>query len=307
MIKTKLVVAALFAVVAMLPFLLFADGTNPTPSPTLVTYAGPLASSTAPTVLGFGTGDGTNNSHLKGGLGGEFNFTEIDAAAILTVNFDQYDAVYVTDDFINNATPAYAANLNSRQASISSYLTNGGCVVFGVQSFGGDSITNGDEYKFLPAGLVEGQTIGSQIFGDDVTITGSAHPIFAGVTDGDLSGWGSSFHGLFASGSLTTVAIGAGGESVIRVGSFNAGNIVGWTLDADFHGKGIQLLRNALNWCVGDRVQVGGATSFLTAESGISTGTMAIFASLTAFAFIMLVGTGWYARRRSQAGEQPVE
>ena len=113
------VVAVLVASIATLPFLTFAAGT--------------------PKVLGFVTGDGWANSHLKGDLSSEFDFTEINAAAILSVDFNAYDVVYVTDAFENFlGTPVYAANLNSRQGDIATYLARGGCVVFGVQSFGGN-------------------------------------------------------------------------------------------------------------------------------------------------------------------------
>lgn len=235
-----LVVAAVAAVLAMLPLLAFAG---------------------QPKVLGFVTPDSWANSHLKGDLAGEFDFTEIDPAAILTVNFNAFNAIYVTDSFFNVGTPTYAANLNSRLGDIATYLARGGCVVFGVQSFDGNSRTNGDEYNFLPPGLVDGQNIGSQIAGNNVTITDTLHPIFAGVTDADLSNWGNSYHGLFDSGSLTTVAEGPSGESLIRVGSLGSGRIVGWTLDPDFEHtvgiRGTQLVRNALNWCKGEIVAVG--------------------------------------------------
>ena len=273
------VVAAVAAVLAMLP---------------LVAFAG------QPKVLGFVAPDSGANSHLKGDLAGEFDFTEIDAAAILTVNFNAFNAIYVTDAFENVGTPTYAANLNSRQGDIATYLARGGCVVFGVQSFGGNATTNGDEYNFLPPGIADGQNIGSQIFGNNVTITDTLHPIFAGVTDADLSNWRLSYHGLFASGTLTTVAVGPSGESLIRVGTFGNGRIVGWTLDPDFlHSVGIrgtQLLRNALNWCKGEIVAVGGTTSFLTGGSGSSTGSIALFAG--AAAAVAIAAGGWYTRKR---------
>lgn len=274
-----LVVAAVVAVLAMLPFLTFAAGT--------------------PKVLGFVTPDSWANAHLKGDLAGEVDFTEINAAAILTVDFNLYDVVYVTDTFLNGGTPVYAANLNSRQGDIETYLAGGGCVIFGVQSFGGDSRTNGDEYNFLPPGLVDGQNIGSQIFGDNVTITDTLHPIFAGVTNTNLSNWVTSYHGLFASGSLTTVAVGPSpGESLIRVGSFGAGKIVGWTLDPDIHNLGTQLLRNAVNWCKREIVAVGGTTSFLTGGSNSSSGNIALLSGGVA-AFVAIVATSaWYTRRR---------
>jgi hypothetical protein len=85
----------------------------------------------------------------------------------------------------------------------------------------------------------------------NLRITDPSHPIFAEVSNADLSNWYASYQGLFATGSLTTVAIGlnpyAGpsGQSMIRVGSYGAGTIVGWTLDPDFHAQGAALVRNA--------------------------------------------------------------
>jgi hypothetical protein len=208
-------------------------------------------------VLGFQTGDPWANFHLKNDLASEFIFTEISASAILTVNFDDFDVIYITDVFYNDGIPAYAVNLNSRQADIANFLSKGGGVVFGVQSFGGDSTTNGDEYNFLPPGVIDGQPIGMLVYGDTVTITDPSQPIFEAVSNGDLSNWGSSYHGFFATGSLTTVAIetnphaGPSGKSVIRVGSYGAGTIVGWTLDPDFHQQGAAFVRNALNFAAG--------------------------------------------------------
>jgi hypothetical protein len=208
-------------------------------------------------VLGFQTGDSWANFHLKHDLASEFMFTEISASAILTVNFDDFDVIYVTDAFLKNGTPAYAVNLNARQADIANFLSKGGGIVFGVQSFGGASTTNGDEYNFLPPGIVDGQPIGMEVAGDTVTITDPSQPIFEGVTNAALSNWGSSYHGFFARGSLTTVAIetnpytGPSGQSVIRVGSYGAGTIVGWTLDPDFHHQGTAFVRNALNFAAG--------------------------------------------------------
>jgi len=210
-------------------------------------------------VLGFQTGDSWANFHLKHDLAGEFMFTEISASAILTVNFDDFDVIYVTDAWYKNGTPAYAVNLNARQADIANFLSKGGGIVFGVQNFGGGP-TNGDEYNFLPPGIVDGQPIGMWVYGEKVTITDPSQPIFEGVNNADLSNWGSSYHGFFATGSLTTVAIetnpyapdgGPSGQSVIRVGSYGAGTIVGWTLDPDFHQQGAAFVRNALNFAAG--------------------------------------------------------
>ena len=204
-------------------------------------------------VLGFATGDSSANFHLKHDLASEFHLTEISARAIVTVNFDDFDVIYVTDDAYNSGTPAYAVNLNARQGDIAKFLSTGGGLVFGVRTFGGGA-TNGDEYNFLPPGLVDGQPTGMGVYGETVRITDPSQPIFEGVSNADLSNWGYSYHGFFATGSLTTVAIetnpyaGPSGESVIRVGSYGAGTIVGWTLHPDAHQRGTALMRNALNF-----------------------------------------------------------
>jgi hypothetical protein len=221
-----------------------------------VVFGSDCAEGQAIKVLGFTTGDSWANFHLKHTLAGEFHFTEISASAIETVNFDDFDVIYVTDAWANVGTPGYAVHLNARQADIATFLTTGGGLVFGVQNFSGTT-TNGDEYHFLPPGLVEGQPAGMSFHGQKVRITDPSHPIFAGVTNADLSNWGFSYHGFFASGSLPTVAIqtdpraGLSGESVIRVGSYGAGTIVGWTLDPDFHNQGAAFVRNALNFAAG--------------------------------------------------------
>jgi hypothetical protein len=207
-------------------------------------------------VLGFATGDSSANFHLKHALASEFQLTEISASAISTVKFDEFDIIYVTDDAYNSGTPAYAVNLNARQADIAQFLSKGGGLVFGVQTFRGDT-TNGDEYNFLPPGLVDGQPTGMMVYGNKVRMTDPSHPIFAGVSNADLSNWGYSYHGFFATGSLLTVAIetdpyaGPSDESVIRVGSYGAGTIVGWTLHPDYHQRGMALVRNALHFAAG--------------------------------------------------------
>jgi hypothetical protein len=105
--------------------------------------------------------------------------------------------------------------------------------------------------------LVDGQPIGMLVYGSTVTITDPSHLIFQGVSNADLSNWYSSYHGFFATGSLTSVAIetnpdaGPSGQSVIRVGSYGAGTIVGWTLDPDNHRQGAAFVRNALNFAAG--------------------------------------------------------
>jgi hypothetical protein len=207
-------------------------------------------------VLGFATGNSSANFHLKHDLADEFHFTEISTSAILTVNFNDFDVIYVTEDVCTYGTPAYAVNLKARQGDIANFLSTGGGLVFGVQTFG-SCTTNGDEYNFLPPGLVDGQPIGMYADGNTVKITDPSHPIFAGVSNADLSNWGNSYHGFFATGSLTTVAIetdpyvGPASESVIRVGSYGAGTIVGWTLHPDAHQRGTALVRNALNFAAG--------------------------------------------------------
>ena len=207
-----------------------------------------LSRADAANVLLFETGDSWANDAALTIAG--HNYTTVNAAGIPTVNFNNFDIVYVTDAYNNSGTPAWASALITRQADITAYINGGGTVVAGVEAFGGDSVTNGDEYNFLPAGLVDGQVPGPQVFGDAVVITDSDHPLFAGLNNASLSNWGSTYHGSLPVGSLPVLATNPSGVPLIRGGTVGFGAVVVWTLDPDFHHTvgGNILIRNAFDY-----------------------------------------------------------
>ncbi len=184
-------------------------------------------------ILTINTGDSWANSTISAIPG--HNVTTITAAGIGGIDFTLFDVLYVTDAFSNPSTPIWASELIARAPDIDTYINGGGFVIVGVEAFGGDSITNGDEYNFLPSGLVDGQTVGTLVFGDDVVITDPTHPLFDGITSADLSNWGVSYHGSLPVGTLPVLATNAGGQVLIRGGSVGAGGVFVWSLDPDFH------------------------------------------------------------------------
>ena len=150
------------------------------------------------------------------------------------IDFTLFDVLYVTDAYDNASTPTWASELIARGPDIDTYINGGGFVIVGVEAFGGLA-TNGDEYNFLPSGLVDGQTVGTTVFGDDVVITDPTHPLFDGITSADLSNWGNSYHGWLPEGTLPVLATNAGGQVLIRGGSVGAGGVFVWSLDPDWH------------------------------------------------------------------------
>lgn len=206
-----------------------------------------LTGATQADILAINTGDGWANNALIAAIGAG-NVDIIEPGDIASVDFSLYDGLYVTDAFSNASTPFWASELIARAADIEAYINAGGWVIVGVEAFGGDSTTNGDEYNFLPAGLVDGQTVGTQVFGNDVVITDPSHPLFNGLTNADLSNWGSSYHGSVPVGTLPVLATNNAGTPLIRGGEVGDGGVVVWTLDPDFHFTpgGIQLVDNAI-------------------------------------------------------------
>src|SRR3954468_4197014 len=138
----------------------------------------------AANVLLISTGDTWANA-VAGTIPGN-TYTTVNAAALPSVNFNNFNIVYVTDAYSNATTPGWASALNARQAAITSYINGGGIVIAGVENFAGETATNGNEYKFLPAGLVS-TPAGTQPFGDNVVISAPAHPLFSGLTNPALS------------------------------------------------------------------------------------------------------------------------
>ncbi len=184
-------------------------------------------------ILTIDTGDSWANSTISAIPG--HNVTTITAAGIGGIDFSLFDVLYVTDAYTNPSTPTWASALIARGPDIDTYINGGGFVIVGVEGFGGDSITNGDEYNFLPSGLVDGNTVGTQVFGNDVVITDPTHPLFDGITSADLSDWFASYHGSLPVGTLPVLATNAGGQVLIRGGSVGAGGVFVWSLDPDFH------------------------------------------------------------------------
>ncbi len=107
-------------------------------------------------ILTIETGDEWANSTINAIPG--HNVTTINAAGIGRVDFTLFDVLYVTDAFENPSTPTWASELIARGPDIETYINGGGFVIVGDEAFGGNSITNGDDYNFLQYFLVDGQT-----------------------------------------------------------------------------------------------------------------------------------------------------
>ena len=183
-------------------------------------------------ILTIDTGDSWANSTI-GAIPGH-NVTTITAAGIGGIDFTLFDVLYVTD-VPNSSTPTWAVELIARAPDIETYINGGGFVIVGVEAFGGDGITNGDEYDFLPSGLVDGQTVGTQVSENDVVITDPTHPLFDGINSADLSNWNWSYHGSLPLGSLPVLATNVAGQALIRGGGVGAGGVFVWSLDPDWH------------------------------------------------------------------------
>ncbi len=184
-------------------------------------------------ILTIDTGDDWANSTISAIPG--HNVTTITADGIGGIDFTVFDVLYVTDAFDNPSTPTWASELIARGPDIDTYINGGGFVIVGVEAFGGGSTTNGDEYNFLPSGLVDGQPVGTTVVGDDVVITDPTHPLFEGITSADLSNWKASYHGLLPEGTLPVLATDPDGQVLIRGGRVGAGGVFVWSLDPDWH------------------------------------------------------------------------
>lgn len=191
----------------------------------------------------------------------DITITEVDASDLMTIDFSDFDALYVSDVWDAPSTPDWAGVLNDRSKDILAYINGGGFVLMGGQIYGGVG-TNGDEYNFL-GGLVDAPA-GLEICGDDVVITEPDHPLFVGLTNSDLSDWDlsdwlCSYHGILE-GTLPVLATNSGGDPVIRGGLVGAGGAFVWTLDPDFHFllngilPALELVENAVGLvvCEGD-------------------------------------------------------
>ena len=197
-------------------------------------------------VLAIQTGTGWQNSTINAIPG--ITITVVSAPELMTINFSDFDALYVSDVFDAPSTPDWAGVLNDRTEDILAYLNGGGFVLVGGQNYGGFR-TNGDEYNFL-GGLADAPA-DLAICLEDVVITEPDHPLFDGLTSGDLSDWLCSYHGFLDMGTLPVLATSSGGDPVIRGGPVGAGGAFVWTLDPDFHFDdgvlpGLGLVENAI-------------------------------------------------------------
>ncbi len=182
-------------------------------------------------VLAIQTGTEWQNSTINAIPG--ITITVVSASELMTIDFSDFDALYVSDVWNAPSTPDWAGVLNDRTEDILAYVNGGGFVLVGGQNYAGDNTTNGDEYNFL-GGLADAPA-GLEICLSDVVITEPNHPLFDGLTSGDLSDWGCSYHGILNMGTLPVLATNSGGDPVLRGGPVGAGGAFVWTLDPDFH------------------------------------------------------------------------
>ncbi len=174
--------------------------------------------------------------------------TIIPTANIASVKLQNFDVLYVSDLYGSRGTPPWALDLNSRADEISAFVFGGGSVVVGVQNYGGDSRTNGEEYAFLN-GIINSPASGVRTTGNDVNVH-AVHPALESLTDAALSNWSASYHRSLSSNSLTTLATNDLGEAVVLAGFYGHGKVAAWSLDPDAHQNpfGQLLVENAILW-----------------------------------------------------------
>jgi hypothetical protein len=139
------------------------------------------------------------------------------STTIGTSDLSQYSAIYL-------GWATTYSDLAARSSDIYTFVNNGGCF------FGETAFTN-----ILGSLNFSGVTdIGSG--GDAVHITNPASPVMAGLTDGDLSNWSSSYHTTYSvDGTWTVDATDFGVNDITIEKQFGLGRVVLTGQDPSYH------------------------------------------------------------------------
>ena len=157
-------------------------------------------------------------------------------------------AVGWTDGATHDALQA----LVDRASAIEAFVASGGGLVAYAEY-------RPPSFSWVPGGANVSVT---DSHGDDVDLTaaGAAHPALANQTSASLSGWGSSYHGPFASwpGYLEVLARANGtGAALTLAGSYGDGCVLLTAQDPDWHGHysgveaAVRMARTTVTWALG--------------------------------------------------------
>jgi hypothetical protein len=201
------------------------------------------------------------------GLLGERYYEVVDYWELGSVDLDAYDVLLVPSGFMDGAVTIPTAGaleaLAQKAPEIARFVADGGGLVAWSEPLPHTQVRTWD---WLP---LEVQSLGVT-HRNGVVRTKPDHPIFAGLTDDDLSNWASSWHGWFTQWDPRLEAVAYSVDShplldnrpLTLVGSYNlngSGRIVLSMQDPDFHTQGpragdaILFTENALDWAAAGR------------------------------------------------------
>jgi hypothetical protein len=203
-------------------------------------------------LLGIDTGTAWQYSTVTG-LTNVASFTRVSEANFATVNLNDYDVLMVSETFQDGGvTVPSQSTLNAlfaRSNDIASWLQAGHGIVALSEPIGIGP------YAWLPNNIQLGVS-GVAMGNETVQIVDPSHPVMAGLTDGNLSAWGTSSHNWFFTftGGLSILAQNGDGDPITLAGTYGAGRVVLTTQDADFHNfyngneTSLRLVQNAVDW-----------------------------------------------------------
>jgi hypothetical protein len=160
-----------------------------------------------------------------------FSVTSVSASDASSIDFSQYDVIYVSQTLQELEIGSLETALAGRAGDIAEFIAAGGGVVFGSPMLGSGSSGN-------------------------LTLD-ALHPILHTPNTLDLSGLGFQGLPLSMDGPLNTVAVNASGDPVLVTGQFGLGRVVGWNPDPtlsteEITQSGIELVDNSIRWAAGD-------------------------------------------------------
>lgn len=172
-------------------------------------------------------------------------YTVVSPADFMSIDLLAFDVLYVPSTFQDGGVsiPSQEAldALNARASDIASFVASGRGIVALSEPIGTGC------YTWVPI-----ITTSALIASDNIHIIEPEHPVMAGLTDDDLSHWGTSCHNWFTDTASFTVLAVADDLPATLAGTYGSGRIVLTGQDADFHyhpgGKQIELLQNAIDW-----------------------------------------------------------
>lgn len=174
-------------------------------------------------------------------------FTKVSTAAFASVDLNSYDVLFVAETFTDGGVSSYdtaaMTALKNRENDIANWLAAGHGIVALCEPLG-------PRFDWLPDAIQPGvQGPGGD---DNIIITNPAHAVMQNLTNGTLSGWGTSSHGYFTTtGGLEVISHRTDGYYITLAGNYGSGRVVLTQQDADWHvpgGAGGVLVQNAINW-----------------------------------------------------------